>query len=171
MESKAYSLTHRTSAENTRKARVTAIYPCFASSENAHIDAKASIATITPRFMPFDFHVESFGIGSLNGKLINLDLFNVGFLSMALSDEPRLIWEALCTDIVLESNIPGFDLCLLLKHLRHVQEPVLAISSANPRFLILYLSSWTHEVPRLDSQTCGRKMFWPCGIHPAFTVH
>ena len=153
MKSKAYSLRHRTSAKNTRKARVTAIYPCFASSENAHIDAKANNATIIPRFMPFDFHVESFNKGPLNGKLNNFDLFSVGFCSMALSDEPRLIWEALCTDFVLKSDTPGFDLCLLLKHLRHVQDPVLAISSANPRFLILYLASWTHEVPRLDCQT------------------
>lgn len=162
MERKAYSLRHCTSAKKTRKARVTAKYPCLASSDNAYIDAKASMATITPRFMPLDFHVESFSIGPLNGNLINFDLFDAGSFSMALSDEPRLTWAALCTDIVVKSDPPGFNLCLLLKHLRHVQVPILAISSANLRFLILYLSSWTHEVPRLDSQTCGRKMFWPC---------
>ena len=91
MEGKAYSLRHRTSAKNTRKARVTAIYPCFASSENAHTEAKASIATITPRFMPFDLHLDPLSIGPLNGKLMNFDLFGVGSFGMALSDEARLI--------------------------------------------------------------------------------
>ena len=119
---------------------------------------------MTPRFMPFDFHVESFSAGPMNGKPINLDLFNLGSFRMVLSDEPRLIWETL----VLKGDIPGFDLCLLLKHLRHVQEPVLAISSAKPRLLILCLLSWMHEMPRSYNQTCGRKMFWPCGTHPAF---
>ena len=144
------------------------MYPCFTSSENAHVDAKAIIATITPRFTLLDFHVESFSMGLLNGKLVSLDLLNVGSSSVTLSDEPRLIWEALCTDIVLKGDIPGAVTCLLLEHLRHVQEPVLAISAAKPRFLILCLLSWTHEVSRLDSQTCGRKiMFWSCGMHPA----
>ena len=89
---------------------------------------------------------------------MRLDLLNVGSFSMALSDEPRLIWEALCTDVVLKDDIPGFDLCLLLKHLRHVQEPLLVIPSANQRFLILCLLSWTHEVSRLDGHTCRRKI-------------
>lgn len=128
------------------------------------------MATIAPRFTLLGFHVQSFSVGLLNGKLISLDLLNAGSSSMALSDEPRLIWEALCTDIVLKGDIPGSDLCLLLKHLRHVQEPVLAISAANPRFLILCLLCWTHEVSRLNGQTCVRKIiFWSCGIHPAST--
>ena len=85
------------------------MYLCFvASSENAYIDPMVSIARITPRRMPIDFHAVSFNIGPLVKKLIRVYLFNVSSLNMVLLDELRLSWEALCTEMVLEGSMPGF---------------------------------------------------------------
>ena len=67
-----------------------------------------TIARITPRRMPIDFHVVSFNIGPLDRGLMRLYLLNASSLNMALLDELRLTWEALCTEMVLRGDIPGF---------------------------------------------------------------